>query len=348
MMRLCLNSVCSRRLFSPVPYCPYCGSSQQIKSKAHTDTDAVPVSGERTPVASNGAVANTNTSPASSAVQSSAGELPPPSVPAAQAERDTPVRVLAAPWRWLAVALALLAASFYLLRPHWPETGYAAVACDAPAATELTILLDLPAQLEPSTRAEVLVRLTQALDAEHRGVRRISVFSTRARQSDVAMPVVSACTAPTMLGALLGARGVAPQLKTHILGKVENQLALQDGAAALTQVVSDLSVSQYLRAPQNTLLIFSDLIDKSARFNLYSCDNSQDVIYNYRASHAGAVQRPVFSNTTVDLNALPDISISPATARCRKAFWQWYFSDSEGAGAQLTMHFLPGRLKKKN
>lgn len=351
MTPLCLNRECSRQLFSRVPYCPYCGAIQEIKKTARTDSVAAPTSRISTPVAESPGPASTDPAQVLSAGQNPADQPAPPLPPATAILPTTPARGRPLPARWLALALAalvLLAAAIHLAVPAWPEAGYVAVTCDAPAASELSILLDLPTQLEPSTRAEVLVRLTQALDAEHGGVRRISVFSTRARHGDVATPVVSACAAPTMLGSLLGAHGLAPQLKSQILGKIESQLAVQESATALTQVVADLSVSQYLRAPQNTLLVFSDLIDKSARFNLLSCDNSQDVIHNYRASHAGAVQRPAFRNTAVDLNAVPDLGIGPATARCRKAFWQWYFSDAEGQGAQLTMNFLPGRLKKKN
>ncbi|MYM40583.1 hypothetical protein [Duganella qianjiadongensis] len=350
MIRLCLNSACARQLFSRLPYCPYCGTIQQTTTAARSDAVAPPAGGVDTPAAASTELASSGTRPVPRPGQSTAAQLAPPLAPQTPIEQPARAgaRPLAAPARWLAAALVLLAAAIYLAAPAWPETGYVAVACDAPAASELTILLDLPAPLEPSTRAEVLVRLSRALDAEQSGVRRISVFSTRARHGDVATPVVSACAAPTMLGSLLGARGLAPQLKAQLLGKIESQLAVQDSAAALTQVVADLSVSQYLRAPQNTLLVFSDLIDKSARFNLFSCDNSQDVIHHYRASHAGAVERPAFRNTAVDLNAVPDPGISPATARCRKAFWQWYFSDAEGPGAQLAMNFLPGRLKKKN
>lgn len=351
MTKLCRNSECAHQLFSRVAYCPYCGALQNIQRVVHTEPSATPTSRISAPVADSTDVAGTDAGPVSSGGQSIPAELPPPLPPATQIQRTTPAHGRPLPARWLVIALAalvLLAAAIHLAAPLWPQAGYVAVTCDAPAASELAMLLDLPAQLEPSTRAEVLVRVTRALDAEHSGIRRISVFNTRSRHGDVATPVVSACSAPTMLGSLLGSHGLAPQLKSQILGKIESQLAVQESATALTQVVADLSVSQYLRAPQNTLLVFSDLIDKSVRFNLLSCDNSQDVIHNYRASHAGAVQRPAFRNTAVDLNAVPDLGIGPATARCRKAFWQWYFSDAEGPGAQLTMNFLPGRLKKKN
>lgn len=367
MVTLCQNNQCSRKLFSQVHYCPFCGVEQKQERKRQKE----PVSEQsartsaphhqRSSVAHNGDQPQvTETATISGSSTGAATGDPVTLAPATSVAQTQSVANLATrrasilpPQRWIVGILAvilLLAGLVRLAGPDWPGPGYQSVACGSTIAAELTILIDLPAQLDPSTRAELFVRLTRALDTEHSGVRRISVFSTRSRQGDSATPIFSECSATTPLGSMLGAHGLAPQFKAAIIDKVEQQLTLQESAAsvtALTQVVADLSVSQYLRAPENTFMVFSDLIDKSTNFNLLTCDNTQDMIRSYRATHAGAVERPAFRNTAVDLNVVPDMDIGPATARCRKAFWHWYFSDSEGESARLAMNFLPGRLKKK-
>ena len=364
-MRMCKSLRCARHFPVDVSFCPYCGEAQQwtatapVASKRRVDADRE--SGRDRDTVAAPAAAQAVVVPESAAV---------PVVPAterattaqAMPGRAGPTGSLASrfaaiprrPTAWIvAVAMAVLlsAGSGRTVRLLVPDAGYVAVSCDSPIASELSILIDLPAHLAQSTSAEVLVRLSQQLDAGHAGVRRVSLFSTTPPHGDVGMPLVSTCISQAPLASLFGAHGLDPRLKAQFLEKVSARLAADESApppAPLTQVVSDLSVSQYLRSPKNTLMVFSALVDRSTGFSLLECSDTQDAIRLYRSTRAGAVERPAFRNASIDLNVIPDTGIRPATAQCRKRFWGWYFGDVEGLGTKVSMNYLPGRLRNKD
>ena len=359
-MRMCRNPQCERRFPIDVHFCPYCGEAQRTSPSRVGASRNVFVMGDsarsqdqKTADASAREQDDEALSPALATVIG-AVDVPSTSAHAGIVPLYTSrLTVLATrPVTWMlvvAIALLWLAPLQKKLSKVIPFAEYESVSCAGTIASELSVLVDLPAQLEPSTKAELLVRLSQQLDAEHVGVQRMNLFSTAPEHGDAATPIFSACTSRAALASLFRLHGLDPRLKSHFVDNVKVAMIARGTAAApsgITQVVADLSVSQYLRAPQNTLVVFSDLIEKSDGISLLKCRDPQDAVRIYRAARAGGVERPAFKNVSVDLNVIPDAGIAPSTGQCRKSFWNWYFGDAEGENAHVKMNYLPGRQMK--
>jgi len=359
-MRMCRNLLCARHFPTDVQFCPYCGEAQRslpalgsasskgdaVATKAPTQNREIahPLEEHDEGVTLPPGLTTTTGSIDVDAVSAQAGMMP---------LHTSRLALLATrPVVWMpvfAMVLLLLASSLYKLPKLIPDAAYETVSCDGTIASELSLLVDLPVQLEPSTKAELLVRVSQQLDAEHVGVQRVNLFSTAAVHGDASTPIFSACTSRAALASLFRLHGTDPHLKTQFADKVNTEMTVRRTvlpSSPLTQVVADLSVSQYLRAPQNTLVVFSDLVEKSNGLSLLECRDPQDAVRTYRAARAGGVERPTFKNVSVDLNVIPDTGIQPATGQCRKTFWNWYFGDVEGVNAHVTMNYLPGRQQK--
>jgi hypothetical protein len=358
-MRMCRNRHCERRFPSDVDFCPYCGEAQRTppsrggaSPNARVIQDGAPTQDRKTADASTGrddASLSTVLAPVLGAVDVSPAPAPADMVPMPGSR----LAVLATrPVTWMLVvviALLLLASLRDRLSKVLPSAEYQTVSCAGTIASELSVLVDLPARLEPSTKAELLARLSQQLDAGHVGVQRMNLFSTASEHGDAGTPIFSACTSRAALASLFRLHGVDPRLKSDFVDNVEAAMKARGTASpssGITQVVADLSVSQYLRASQNTLVVFSDLVEKSNGISLLVCRDPQDAIRSYRAARAGGVERPAFKNVSVDLNVIPDAGIEPSTGQCRKTFWNWYFGDVEGENAHVTMNYLPGRQLK--
>jgi hypothetical protein len=151
------------------------------------------------------------------------------------------------------------------------------------------------------------------------------------------------CTARSPLAWLLPFRRNDPQIKTRLLGAIfTSEKPRNDQHVTLTQMVSDISSSQFLRAPANKLAVFSTMIEQSPGFSLLACQDVDETIRAYREARAGGVQRPAFRNTSIELDVVPDVRVTRAVASCREQFWNWYFGDFEGEGTHLSRDYLPG------
>lgn len=270
--------------------------------------------------------------------------------PAAQDANQHPSRPVNAgegPGRLLVSMLVLLAllAGAAMVHSTMPSLGYALVVvpCGDHIDSELNVLVDLPGSLGDSTRLEMQSRLSRQIEATHAGVRRTNIFATSPGAGDAGRPVLSICTARPPLAWLLPLRRIDPQIQTRIMGSAFNSGNPGEARhATLTQVVSDISSSQFLRAPANRLVLFSAMVEQSPGFSLLACHDVDETIRTYREARAGGVQRPVFRNTAIELDVLPDPGVTRAVANCRERFWNWYFGDAEGEGTHLSRDYLPG------
>jgi hypothetical protein len=113
-------------------------------------------------------------------------------------------------------------------------------------------------------------------------------------------------------------------------------------SSPISEAVSDLSASEFLGAPTNRLIIFSDMLQNSDNASLYGCTSAKAAIVDFRSHRAGAIERPTFQNTAVELHVIPREGIGAETVKCRDGFWAWFFGNDDGADAGLTMKMLPG------
>jgi len=209
-MRMCRNPQCERRFPIDVHFCPYCGEAQRTSPSRVGASRNVFVMGDsarsqdqKTADASAREQDDEALSPALATVIG-AVDVPSTSAHAGIVPLYTSrLTVLATrPVTWMlvvAIALLWLAPLQKKLSKVIPFAEYESVSCAGTIASELSVLVDLPAQLEPSTKAELLVRLSQQLDAEHVGVQRMNLFSTAPEHGDAATPIFSACTSRAAL-----------------------------------------------------------------------------------------------------------------------------------------------------
>jgi hypothetical protein len=350
MSYLCKDYRCARPHGGAVSFCPYCGVAQQDRVVVTERRSKTVVATNRNAAGGGSGLSQPIPAPdtAVGAAQPAASTPPIPSVPGPHAH---------SPKKHAGKALALAAAVVIALGIGAARTGalgparaaYVAAPCDGPIVSEMSFLVDLPAAADEATKAEVLARLSHYLDAAHAGARRVSLFSPARGAGETAGPLVSVCSARQALAWLLPGRGLDPQLKSRFIAAVTaelNRRGAVTGRVALTELLSDVSVSQYVRAPVNTLIVFSSFIEHSGRFSLEKCRNARDAVDAYRDTRAGGVERPAFKNTRVSLNVIPDVGTERDIVRCRGQFWNWYFGDLEGKDARVSMEYLPGGAAK--
>jgi hypothetical protein len=245
----------------------------------------------------------------------------------------------------LMLVLLALVVGGGIVQRTMPSLAYAltVVPCGDQIDSELTVLVDMPGKLSESARLEMQARLERHVVEPHAGVRRANVFVTRLGSGDAGRPLLSMCTARSPLAWLLPLRRSDPQIKARFLGAVFTSEKPRDPQhVTITQVVSDISSSQFLRAPANKLVVFSAMTEQSPEFSLLACHDVDETIRTYREARAGGVQRPAFRNTSIELDVVPDVGVTRAVASCRERFWNWYFGDFEGEGTHLSRDYLPG------
>lgn len=251
-------------------------------------------------------------------------------------------------WIWFAVLTAAVLLTVYMAmgvqHPATSSIDHAAESCLATIDAELAFFVDVPGAVDASTMGEILARLGEQLDAPYTGLRRVSLFSSRRRG---ATPLIAVCTRPPLFASLLGRQGTDPALRARLVGVVRAELEQQTEPTTgqtLTQVLADVSVSKYSRSPMNTLVIFSGLRETWPSFDPRRCEGVQAAIAAYRRARAGGVERPAFKSATIHLNVIPEPGAGPDVARCRRAFWNWYFGDVDGKSVGVSWDYLPGSM----
>jgi hypothetical protein len=247
-----------------------------------------------------------------------------------------------------AVVGLLLAAAFTakVALDSKPRAG--ADNCIGDSVANTVIVLDYSDDVPLQTRDEVQARAMAHVNNRVAVNERVSVFTVSALSKRNLVPVVTVCRPPND-----GNRATAKVafIKKHYRDSFEQPLraalagrANESPESPIAQALTDLSLSQYLRAPTNTLLVFSDMLENTSSFSLYRCAGADAVVSTYRQARKGAQERPHFENTNVVVNLIPRLGQSAKTVACRDRFWTWFFGDSGGAKdrAGLDVVFLPG------
>lgn len=217
--------------------------------------------------------------------------------------------------------------------------------CIDPTHANTVIVVDESESTTDQTRAEIAARVMQYLRNDAKDNERISVFTLTSESARELRPKVDICKPKST-----GNRFVENVKKIEANTRKMEQQVLQalrptrsnSPESPLAQVLIDLSLSEYLRGTENTLLVFSDLLENTTKFSLYSCSAETDVIKEFRKSRTGAKVRPQFANTRVKLNVIPRFDIQSDSLKCRDRLWLWFFGDSEGPRASIEVDYLPG------
>ena len=217
--------------------------------------------------------------------------------------------------------------------------------CVGTSATSTVIVLDHSEALTRQTRDEITARTLAHVERAPAN-ERVTVFKVSELSKKQLEPAFSHCK-PAREGNRIveDTRGLekAYQAKFHVpLTSALHGSPANGKESPVAQAILDVSLSQYLRAPKNSLLVFSDLLEHTPRFSLYQCADPQRAVALFRESRRGAMERPKFRDTAVHLNIIPRQNLARSTLTCRDHVWAWFFGDNEGGHATTETDYLPG------
>lgn len=218
--------------------------------------------------------------------------------------------------------------------------------CIAPVKAKTIILIDRSDAITEQGAEEIVRR---SLDFVRDNVdvnERVSIFEVTDISERSLKPRFSACKPPATGNRLNeDKRAVEKKFVQSFQKPLQDALtaaAAESQVSPISEALIDLSLSDYLRAEQSNLLVFSDLLQNSRNTSLYGCSSGSAAIADFRNRRAGAMERPVFRNTAVFLNIVPREGLGHAVVQCRNGFWRWFFGDNSGPTAAVQATFLPG------
>jgi hypothetical protein len=218
--------------------------------------------------------------------------------------------------------------------------------CVGAVVANTVVVLDHTETQTEQTRTEVVARVLAHVRDKTQVNERVSVFTVSELSKKSLTPAFSRCK-PAEEGnrAVQNVSALKKAYDRDFLHPLRSVLSIPPRSgkeSPIAQALIDLSLTQYLRGERNSLLVFSDFLEHTPKFTLYTCADSQRAVAALRDSRRGAQERPKFSNVFVQLNVIPRQDISRATLKCRDQVWAWFFGDNEGAGARFEPDYLPG------
>lgn len=241
--------------------------------------------------------------------------------------------------------IALILIGFFVFRATRPADAQCVHGCCGPIPVSSVILLDHTDTTTQQTKDEIVSRASAHVDSLPEKAR-VTVFAITEQSKANLKPLFSACVPPRDGSQLTSdpkqIRKAYEEKFQEPLKKSLRADIQKSGQTPLAQVITDISLSQYLGAPVNHLLVFSDMLEHTAAFSLYSCASSSQAIVDFRKARRGAQERPRFLNTSLMINLVPRYAISDEALRCRDGFWNWFFGDNRGPQAAMQVEFLPG------
>jgi len=242
----------------------------------------------------------------------------------------------------VAVLLAIVAAKLALGTP--PKGG--PDGCFGKVAANTVIVLDHSETVPEQTRTEIVARVMAHIRDKTQTNERVTVFNVSELSKKSLVPAFSRCK-PSHEGnrAYEDTRGIEKAFKRDFIAPLQAVVGTAPSNAKespIAQALIDISLSQYMRGEQNSLLVFSDMLEHTPKFSLLSCGDAKKAVTLFRESRKGGQERPQFRHTSVSLNMIPRTEISKATLKCRDQVWEWFFGDNEGAGAHSDIAYLPG------
>ncbi|OYU37300.1 hypothetical protein [Novosphingobium sp. PASSN1] len=243
------------------------------------------------------------------------------------------------------VALGMVAFNAYLSgRPRPDERN-----CVAPVTAKTVFVIDQSDAIPEQTASEMRSRAMKTVAEVVQANELVSVFVITEQSRTKLLPVFSACK-PQQDGSELteNVKAIQRRFTENFQKPFEAALAVaakKSEASPLGEAIIDLSLSDSLRAGKSRLVLYSDMMQHSENSSLYGCSDGNAAIQSFRLHRAGAVERPTFKNTDVQLNFIPREGVGEAVAACRTRFWAWFFGDNDGANAALTTDYLPGGAK---
>lgn len=218
--------------------------------------------------------------------------------------------------------------------------------CPATIARSTAIIIDRSDDTPSQTLEEIVARTKQFVAERAEQGELVSLFEISGASRTNFKPVFSACVPQRDGNDIYENRSkIQRQFAEQFTKPLDAALAgrpAKSESSPISEAITDLSASRYLAAPANRLIVFSDMLQNSDNASLYRCTIAKTAIEEFRAHRAGAIERPAFRNTAVELHLIPREGIGQDTVKCRNGFWAWFFGDNEGTDASLITKMLPG------
>lgn len=218
--------------------------------------------------------------------------------------------------------------------------------CIGKVVANTVIVLDHSETLTDQTRNEIVARAMTYVREKTQANERVTVFNVSDLSKKSLVPIFNRCK-PHQDGNRVyeDTRGIEKAFKRDFIEPLQRVLStapVNAKQSPIAQGLIDISLTQYLRGEHNSLLVFSDMLENTPKFSLYSCGDPKKAVALFRESRKGAQERPQFRHTSVSLNMIPRMDIAKATLICRDQVWEWFFGDNEGDGARSEIDYLPG------
>lgn len=211
---------------------------------------------------------------------------------------------------------------------------------------QTVVLIDSSEEVPTQTQSEIIARAMSHILQNVRVDERVTIFAISASTPTSLEPIVSVCRPPEDGNrAIENIAMIRKTFKQNFEAKITKALSnpiTDSNYSPIAQAITDISLSQYLRGRSNTLLIYSDMLENTAKFSMYNCRTPEKISAIYRASRTGAKERPEFRNTEVILNIIPRLKVAKEALQCREKFWPWFFGDNEGPHSSIKIDYLPG------
>lgn len=225
--------------------------------------------------------------------------------------------------------------------------------CDPNIKSKTVILLDHSESISVQTGDAIVERTLKFIETNVPAGEFISVYEISKLSKSNLIPSFEGCK-PRQEGSQLveNANKVVRdfanfklKLKKDLSEPIKN--SGEPAESPIAQAITDLSLDdKHFRSSKLTrLIVFSDFMEYTPKFSLYTCSSGKQAIKDFRASRGGAVERPTFRNTQVFLNVIPRSIQNRSVLQCRDEFWAWFFGDNQGScssDACLTRDYLPG------
>ena len=240
------------------------------------------------------------------------------------------------------VVLAIVGIKFAIGTPAKPGAD----GCIGKVTANTVIVLDHSETLTEQTRNEIAARALAHVREKSLTNERVTVFNVSDLSKKSLVPAFSRCKPPeTGNRGYEGTSGIEKAFKRDFIEPLQAVLRtapVNGKESPIAQALVDISLTQYLRGERNSLLVFSDMLEHTSKFSLYTCIDSKKAVAAFRESRKGGQERPQFRHTSVSLNMIPRLDVSKPTLKCRDQVWEWFFGDNEGAGARSNIDYLPG------
>lgn len=218
--------------------------------------------------------------------------------------------------------------------------------CLGEVTRNTVFLLDYSEEISEQTLDEIVSRALTRINNNVKTNERVSIFTISELSKNSLKPVVSLCKPPSEGSrAVENVRAIKKRFENNFEIPVRNALSRQpteSKESPIAQALTDISLSHYLSGSSNTLVVFSDMLENTEKYSLYKCTNPENSIAQYRNSRKGAMERPAFKNTNVELNLMPRLGQKDEVLKCRDRLWIWFFGQNEGTDSSVKISYLPG------